>query len=140
MDEKEDFRPKPNYWAALLWRTLMGSTVLESGVPIEAGLHVYAHCLRGQAGGGVALLAINTDKTGSRTLTVPVSGGRYTLSSPSANVRERQVQLNGSSLAITPSGDLPPLEGAPIAAGTLSVAPATITFLALPDAGNRACR
>ena len=140
LDEKEDFRPKPNYWAALLWRTLMGSTVLESGVPIEAGLHVYAHCLRGQAGGGVALLAINTDKTGSRTLTVPVSGGRYTLSSPSANVRERQVQLNGSSLAITPSGDLPPLEGAPIAAGTLSVAPATITFLALPDAGNRACR
>jgi hypothetical protein len=36
--------PRPNYWGALLWRRLMGTTVLESGAPIEQGLHVYAHC------------------------------------------------------------------------------------------------
>jgi len=46
LDEK-DLTPRPNYWSALLWRKLMSSTVLESGVPIQAGLHVYAHCLRG---------------------------------------------------------------------------------------------
>ena len=50
-----------NYWSALLWRQLMGTTVLESGLPIQAGLQVYAHCLRGR-GGGVAVLAINTKK------------------------------------------------------------------------------
>jgi hypothetical protein len=43
--------PRPNYWAALLWRRLMGTTVLDSGVPIQKGLHVYAHNLRGTPGG-----------------------------------------------------------------------------------------
>ena len=140
LDDKAEFRPKPNYWAAVLWRALMGTTVLESGVPIEAGLHVYAHCLRGDAGGGVAVLAINTDKTASRTLTIPVAGRRYTLSSPSGDLQERQVQLNGRHLEMTPSGDLPPLDGVPITAGALTLPPATISFLALPDAGNAACR
>src|SRR5207248_6249409 len=50
LDERT-LAPKPNYWGALLWRTLMGTTVLESGVPIQAGLHVYAHCLRDTLGG-----------------------------------------------------------------------------------------
>ena len=50
-----------NYWGALLWRQLMGTTVLESGLPIQAGVKVYAHWLRGR-GGGVAVLAINTKK------------------------------------------------------------------------------
>ncbi len=60
--DQDTFAPRPNYWAALLWRRFMGSTVLESGVPIQEGLHVYAHCLRG-APGGVALLAINNSRT-----------------------------------------------------------------------------
>ncbi|MDQ2638725.1 MAG: hypothetical protein M3Y83_17830 [Actinomycetota bacterium] len=46
-----DFSPKPNYWAALLWHRLMVPTVLDSGVPIQQGLHVYAHCQAGTAGG-----------------------------------------------------------------------------------------
>ena len=57
LDDKT-LEPKPNYRAELLWRRLMGSTVLDSGVPIQEGLHIYAHCLRGTPG-GVALLAIN---------------------------------------------------------------------------------
>jgi hypothetical protein len=60
LDDKT-FAPKPSYWGALLWRKLMGTTVLESGIPIQMGLHVYAHCLRGTPG-GVALLVINNDK------------------------------------------------------------------------------
>ena len=62
--------PKPNYWGALLWRKLMGTTVLDSGVPVQQGLHVYAHRLRG-APGGVALLVINTDQDAQRTLSLP---------------------------------------------------------------------
>ena len=135
--EENTFTPKPNYWAALLWRRLMGTTVLESGVPIQAGLHVYAHCLRGTPG-GVALLAINNDKTASRTLTVPAPGERYTLSS--SNLESRSVQLNGTAIALGGNDDLPPLAGVPSAAGNLTFAPATITFLALPGAGNSACR
>jgi heparanase 1 len=32
-----DFAPKPNYWGALLWRRLMGTVVLDSGVPTYEG-------------------------------------------------------------------------------------------------------
>src|SRR3977135_1347475 len=32
--DETTFAPRPNYWGALLWRRLMGSTVLESGAPI----------------------------------------------------------------------------------------------------------
>jgi heparanase len=129
--------PKPNYWAALLWRKLMGTTVLESAVPIQPGLHVYAHCLRGTPG-GVALVAINNDITGARTLQVPTAALRYTLSSPSG-LQSRTVNLNGTELALGPNDALPPLVGAPAPAGDVLLAPATITFLALPAAGNAAC-
>jgi heparanase len=110
-------------------------------VPIQAGLHAYAHCLRGgHAPGGVSVLAINTDTITSRPLTVPVGGRRYTLSSSSSGtLQDRRVRLNGNVLDLTANGDLPTLSGAPIAAGALTLAPATITFLALPDAGNAAC-
>ena len=53
--DENTLEPRPNYWAALLWRKFMGTTVLEAGVPIQPGLHVYAHSLRGVPG-GVALL------------------------------------------------------------------------------------
>jgi len=66
LDEKT-LMPRPNYWGALLWRRLMGSIVLETGVPIQMGLHVYAHCQRGTPG-GVSLLIVNNDRGGaSRT-------------------------------------------------------------------------
>src|SRR5450432_1163625 len=53
--DQRTLAPRPNYWGALLWRQLMGTTVLESGVPIQPGLHVYAHCRR-EAPDGVTLL------------------------------------------------------------------------------------
>lgn len=56
----------------------MGITVLESGVPITEGLHVYAHCTRGMRG-GVVLLVINNDKAGARVLSIPTASEHYTL-------------------------------------------------------------
>jgi heparanase 1 len=129
--------PRPNYWAALLWRRLMGSTVLDSGLPARAGLHVYAHCLR-DAPGGVALLVINTDKAIASTLRIPAASKRYILSS--ADLQSAQVRLNGSELTWDGKGELPRLEGTSAAAGDVAFAPATISFLAVPGASNRACR
>jgi hypothetical protein len=37
--------PRSNYWAALLWRKLLQTTVLDAGAPDARGLHLYAHCL-----------------------------------------------------------------------------------------------
>jgi heparanase len=136
LDDKT-LAPKPNYWAGLLWRKLMGTTVLESGVSIQAGLHVYAHCLRGTPG-GVAVLAINNDTAAARVLRVPTDAQRYTLSS-SSGLQSRSVDLNGTALTLGPNDALPVLAGAPTPAGDVTLAPATITFLAIPTAGNAAC-
>jgi len=128
--------PKPNYWGALMWRTLMDTRVLESGIPIQSGLHVYAHCLR-RTPGGVALLAINNDRAAARMLIVPVPGERYTLSAN--DLQSRAVHLKGVELKLNADDALPDLTGAPTQAGNISLDPATITFIALPGAGNQAC-
>ncbi len=137
--EETTFVPKPNYWAALLWRELMGTTVLESGVKLQDGLHVYAHCLRGSPG-GVALLVINNDKVRPRALTLPVPARRYTLAAPAAGLEARRVLLNGRVLELGAHDALPRLVGAAAPAGEFVSDPATITFLALPGAANEACR
>jgi len=136
LDEKT-LSPRPNYWGALLWRQLMGTTVLDSGVPIRAGLHVYAHCQRGTRG-GVSLLVINADRNMPRALTLARAAERYTLST--SNLHDGSVRLNGHRLELKASGDLPSLMGISTAAGALTFAPATITFLAIPTASNGACR
>ena len=131
--------PKPNYWAAVLWRKLMGTTVLDSGVPAQQGLHVYAHCLRG-APGGVALLVINTDQTGQRTLSLPQGGQRYTLTSGASDLQSKTVQLNGQPLTLGGGDTLPALNGVPAPAGNTTFPPASITFVAFSEAGNAACK
>ena len=128
--------PRPNYWGALLWRKLMGETVLDPGVSIAPDQHVYAHCQR-DLPGGVTLLVINNDRT-SHALEMPLAGKRYTLSTdPLAN---NEVKLNGEVLWLGDNDDIPPLEGVATTAGPLEFAPATITFLTLESAGNDACR
>ncbi len=55
----------------------MGATVLNSGVPIEQGMHLYAHRRAGTPG-EVSLLAINNGAA-VRTLRLPTPAERYTL-------------------------------------------------------------
>jgi hypothetical protein len=136
LDEKT-LAPRPNYWGAVLWRQLMGSIVLDSGVPIQTGLHVYAHCQRGTPG-GVSLLVINTDRNAPHSLMLPTASVRYTLDA--ARLRDADVRLNGTTLALDAGDELPPIAGAPAPANIVTFGQATITFLAIPAAGNNACR
>ena len=129
--------PRPNYWAALLWRQLMGTVVLDPGLPVQRGLHVYAHCQR-RISGAVALLIINNDPQTSHELVLPNSSMRFTLDA--ATLQDVAVRLNGAALAVEESDQLPKLAGVPANAGSMRFAPATITFLTIPDAGNRNCR
>ncbi|HVX76215.1 MAG TPA: hypothetical protein VHB49_08815 [Bradyrhizobium sp.] len=136
LDERT-FKPRPNYWGALLWRRLMGTTVLDSGGPIEPGLHLYAHCLRGAAG-GVTLLAINNDRNKAHTLRLPEASERYTLDT--ASLQGLAVRLNGTVLSLDNDDRLPRLAGVSMPAGPMILPPATITFLAMANAGNSVCR
>ena len=109
--------------------------VLEAGEH-QPGLHVYAHCLR-ETPGGVALVALNLDQSTSAVLRLPVAGQRYSLSAD--ELQSDTVELNGQALAL--SGDaLPELTPTATRAGAISLQPATLTFLALPSAGNAACQ
>jgi hypothetical protein len=134
LDEKT-LTPRPNYWGALLWRKLMGDIVLDPGVPIETGLHVYAHCQRRRPG-RASLLVINTSQDAPHSLMLPDASERYTLDAASPG--DTHVRLNGHALGLSAQDDLPRITGARTAAGVLTFAPATITFLTTP-APNNAC-
>jgi hypothetical protein len=129
--------PRPNYWSALLWRKMMGTTVLDAGPLPSPDLHLYAHCLRNQPG-GVALLAINADRSASQELDVLTPSERYTLTA--RELLDNKVELNGSELKPGSNGDLPQLNGKAQSSGHVMFAPASITFLAIPNAGNLSCR
>jgi hypothetical protein len=135
--DETSFAPRPNYWAALLWRTLMGTTVLDPGSSSIPGLHLYAHCLRGKKG-GVTLLAINTDRTASRSLDLPYTARRYTVTAD--NLTDTSVRMNGRELRIGALDELPSIEGEPVPSGRLDLAPASITFLAAADTANPVCQ
>ena len=132
---ENDFKPRPNFWAAVLWRRLMGTTVLQPGASPSPDLHLYAHCLRGVPG-GVALLAINASSL-PQTLDIPKASQRYTLSAQQLD--SRSVQLNGRVLELQSDDTLPAMNGAKAPSGKMTLESQSITFLAVPEAGNEAC-
>ena len=124
--DETSFLPRPNYWAALLWRRLMGETVLDPGLPKTDGVRIYAHAQRDRSG-AIALLILNLDRKAPRTVALAVPSERYTLSADPLDGGE--VRLNGAPLVLGAGDALPPLTGVPIGAGPILLPPASISFL-----------
>jgi hypothetical protein len=135
--DENTYQPRPNYWAALLWHKLMGTTVLDPDTSPAPNLHIYAHCLRNHPG-GVALLVINADPVQAQSLEIPIAVERYTLTAQ--NLQDTHVQLNGIELQLGAEDNLPELKGIASHSGAFAFAPASITFLAMPKAHNSSCR
>ncbi len=135
--DENTFAPRPNYWAALLWRRLMGTTVLDPQIASTPNLYAYAHCLRNHSG-GVALLVINADTQQVHEVTLVPEAERYALTAK--QLQDREVRLNGKTLQLNSDGDVPEFVGQPTRSGRISFAPASITFLAIPNASNSSCR
>jgi hypothetical protein len=135
--DENTFTPRPNYWAALLWRRLMGATVLDPHTSPIPNVHVYAHCLPNHPG-GVTLLVINADRQQVHEITLPSDAERYTLTAK--QLQDKSVELNGKTLELTSDSDIPEFVGQRTRAGRISFAPASITFLAIPNANNSRCR
>ena len=133
IDEKT-LLPNANYWAALLWRRHMGDRILDAG-PTTPGLHLYAHCQRGVAG-GVTVLAINLeDREKHLTMQGPVE--RFQLTAP--DLQSRTVLLNGTPLVLGPQDSVPMTPPVRQPNGTMTLAPHSINFIGLPTANNPAC-
>ena len=120
--------PRPSYWATLLWSQLMGTTVYDTKEPLREGAHVYAHS-RKDGKLGVAYVVINNSVTEETTVELPQDAQRYTLSAPA--IRSTQILLNGEELKIVNDTTLPEFVPVNEKAGTITVAPATVTFLVM---------
>ncbi len=101
--DENSFMPRPNYWATLLWRRLMGETVLDPRVSPAPNVYVYAQCQQNSPG-GVALLIINADQQRIHEISLPFDAERYTLT---AKLQDTEVQLNGKRLQLSGDGDIP---------------------------------
>ena len=64
--EEHTYAPRPDYWAALLWKRLAGARVLDAGAGGDR-LDLYGQCLK-DSRGGVLLIAINLDAAAPRAL------------------------------------------------------------------------
>ncbi|MDE2404134.1 MAG: hypothetical protein KGM17_05395 [Sphingomonadales bacterium] len=133
--DEQGLKPRPNYWAAVLWRRLMGEVVLDAG-PSRPGLHIYAHCLRGRSG-GVAIVAINLDRTQPARVALAGAAERYMLTAD--QLSSETVMVNGRPLMLA-GDDLPAIRSETVEAGHIALPPASISFLSAPRAANRACR
>jgi len=134
--DENTFAPRPNYWAALLWRRLMGATVLDPHTSPIPNVYVYAHCLQNRPG-GVTLLVINADPRQVHEITLPSDAERYTLTAK--QLQDKSVQLNGKTLQLNRDGDVPQFLGQSARAGHISFAPTSITFLEIANAANSNC-
>jgi len=134
--DENNYEPRPDYWAALLWKRLMGPVVLDPGTAKDQAVRIYAHCSAGK-GHGVTILALNTDARNNQAVVIPASGERYTLTSP--ELTSTTVFLNGAELKAAGDGSIPEMRGERFSAGTQRLAPASITFFTVPAAGNMSC-
>ena len=137
MIDEETYDPRPNYWAALLWNRTMGTRSLDPNNSPSSGMRIYAQCMK-NAPGGVAMLILNVDKSNAHSLTLPIGGERYTLSSP--DLLSQTVLLNGHELRVAADGTVPEYKGEEFKQGLVTFAPTTISILTLPGAGNASCR
>ena len=118
------FEPRPNYWAVLLWNTLMGTTVYDAAT--EG--HVYCHS-RKDGKEGYVYLIVNNDLENAMTVELPGEAEVYALAGRDG-MRSSVMTLNGTDLVAGPNGELPVLSGVK-AAGSVEVAPGSWAFVVL---------
>ncbi|MFV8817519.1 hypothetical protein [Haliea sp. E17] len=134
--DEHTFAPRPDYWAAWLWRNLMGTTVLDPGAD-AASSNIYAHCNRGIPG-AVTVLAINPDQDAAKRISVDFPGERYTLTQAAGY--SHGAALNGVTLELLEGDSLPELAGKYFTPGEITLEPASVSFLVFTQLSNAACR
>lgn len=133
--ERDTMTPRPNYWAAVLWKRTMGKTVLSSPKSPSPDVRIYSHCLAGQKG-GVGLTVLNTGTT-PHSLAVGQNAHSWVMTGQPLDTKA--VLVNGKRPALSDKGELTGLEGVAVT-GALSIPGQSIAFIAVKDANNSACR
>ena len=133
--DRDTLNPRPNYWAAVLWRRTMGQTVLASPKSPSPAMRLYAHCLSGKPG-GVAVMALNTGEAAQR---INLGGKALGWTMTGTPLDTRNVLVNDRQPALDADLKLTGLEGAAIN-GKTTIPGQSVAFFAIPGAANPACR
>lgn len=123
--EAETHNPRPQYWAALLFSRLAGTTVYDTHEPLVEGAHVYAQS-RKDGKAGFCYIIINNSRTDVTTVDTPACE-KYVLTSDA--LRSLDIYLNGDIIQMIDDTTLPELKGEQTAAGKLELPPCSVTFL-----------
>ena len=137
-----------DFYVALLFRQLMGPTVLHTKVDSSSNhmLRAWAQC---QSPGIVTLLLINLSNETAYSLSVDALGlpgvtgsARYDYELAADSLTARSVRLNGAVLELGPKGQIPdPMDHAVAHTGqkTVVVQAQTIRFVVYEETATRPC-
>jgi heparanase 1 len=132
--------PRPDYWASLLWRQLMGQRVLDvTRTAVDESVRVYAHCAY-QRSGSVAVLAINLDPdAGVRLELNGLSGDKALYLLTAESIESAELMLNGVVLR-DDDGALPELAPRMLGDAPVDIPARSMAFVVFPDADATACQ
>ena len=126
--EHGSFRPRPNYFAVLLWNRLMGTTVYDSNNPKREGVQIYCHS-RKDGKPGFVYLMINNSLTDAVSVEITKEAERYTLSAET--MRAPVMRLNGKNLSVSGICEIPEFVPERQEAGIAKLAPGSCTFFVM---------
>jgi hypothetical protein len=147
--------PHPDYFSALIFKQLVGRSVLKSGFTSDAAnvsefVDVHVFCASG-VGGGVVLTYFNMGQTAvefslPQLGAAPVPREEFLLTSSAlpggANITADEIYLNGERMAVNADGTLPawPIRGRVAGDTAAFVAPPwSYGAVSFPSAGAAAC-
>ena len=141
----DDFTPRPDYWAALIHKKLVGRKVFE----VTGGDHrlrVYAHCTKSKAGypgGSLTIIALNLWK--KTTAKIEFQGSlrkqnidEYLVTSSNGKLTSKTVDLNGEELHLSSGIYVPKLHPIQTKA-PLKLPPRSYAFYVIPLANSKRC-
>ena len=147
-------QPHPDYWTALLWKTLVGRRVLAStlrvaaaGAAAGAAQQVDAHVWCAAGGRGAAVVTyFAMDVPAGAVLALPpglapAPRTEFVLTAPGGDLQADAALLNGAPLAALESGEVPgwPPAGRAVQGGEIALQPWSYGFLRLEGVSAPAC-
>ncbi|KAK8334904.1 hypothetical protein V6Z12_A09G018100 [Gossypium hirsutum] len=144
--------PNPDYYGALLWHRLIGSTVLAITKESNPNLRLYAHCAKKKP--GISIIFINLSKDSSFNVTLPnyehqsrnsrstdvakpeFRGSKdreeYHLAALAGNIQGQIVLLNDVPMVPTETFDIPTMEPKLVNASTpITIAAHSIVYVTI---------
>lgn len=133
-------QPNPDYWAAVMWRRLMGVRMLRpSTLGLPGRVRVFASC--SPRGGGTTLLALNLDPHSAHGFTL--RGGprrREIYLATSTSLTGTRVLLNGRVLESNTQGQVGRLRSRVTSSRFIALPAASYAFIVSRGSSPPACR